>query len=78
MYIVSISLSSVESVKNFVNIVSKYKFPITLHSDNYIINGKSIMGIFSLDLSKPLTLKVEEEVPQNFINEINQFIVSEE
>ena len=78
MYIVAISLSSVESVKKFVNIASKYKFPITLHSDNYIINGKSIMGIFSLDLSKPLTLKVEQEVLQSFIDEISQFIVNEE
>lgn len=75
MYSVCISLSTIELVKKFVNTVSKYDLTINLHSDKYIVNGKSIMGIFSLDLSKPLTLKVEEECPQSFLDDIKPFII---
>ena len=78
MYSATISLSSIETVKKFVNIANSYDFQILLHSDKYIINGKSIMGIFSLDLSKPVTLKVEEDCPEKFKNDIKPFIVQSE
>ena len=53
MYKENILLSDIETVKKFVTFANQYKFPVTLFSDKYIINGKSIMGIFGLDLSKP-------------------------
>ncbi len=74
MYSTTISLSSIETVKKFVNIANKYDFQILLHSDKYIINGKSIMGIFSLDLSKPVRLEVEEECSEEFKKDIQPFI----
>ena len=46
-------LSSINDVKDFVNIVSKYDFDVDLTSGRYVVDAKSIMGIFSLDLSKP-------------------------
>ena len=55
----NIMLDSINSVKSFVNIVSKYDFDIDLTSGRYVVDAKSIMGIFSLDLSKPI--KVERE-----------------
>ena len=78
MYTATISLSSIEIVKKFVNIANNYDFPINLHSDKYIINGKSIMGIFSLDLSKPVELKVEGDCPEEFKKSIEPFLVSKE
>ena len=54
MKTVSISLNSIDKVKAFVNDISKYDFDFDLVSGRYVIDAKSIMGIFSLDLSKPI------------------------
>ena len=51
---VKISLSSIEAVRNFVEIVRKFNEEIDLSSGRYVVDAKSIMGIFSLDLSKPI------------------------
>lgn len=53
-------LNSINDVKDFVNLVSKYEFDIDLSSGRYVVDAKSIMGIFSLDLSK--AIKVEAHV----------------
>ena len=55
-----ISLHSIDGVKDFVNMVSKIDGDVTISSGRYIIDAKSIMGIFSLDLSKTVTLEIEE------------------
>ena len=62
-----INLNSVEKVKNFVNEISRFESDFDLVSGRYVINAKSIMGIFSLDLSQPLNLQIhgsEEELEQ--------------
>lgn len=56
---VYVSLNSIERVRNFVNDINKIEEPATLSNDQYVIDAKSIMGIFCLDLSKPLKLEVE-------------------
>ena len=61
MKTVSISLNSIDKVKAFVNDISKYDFGFDLVSGRYVIDAKSIMGIFSLDLSKPINLNVHAE-----------------
>ena len=61
MKTVSISLNSIDKVKAFVNDISKYVFDFDLVSGRYVIDAKSIMGIFSLDLSKPINLNVHAE-----------------
>ena len=61
MKTVSISLNSIVKVKAFVNDISKYDFDFDLVSGRYVIDAKSIMGIFSLDLSKPINLNVHAE-----------------
>ena len=55
---VTVSLASINDVKSFVNIVSKYDFDVDLISGRYVVDAKSIMGIFSLDLSKPIDVEV--------------------
>ena len=61
MKTVQISLNSIDKVKAFVNDISKYDFDFDLVSGRYVIDAKSIMGIFSLDLSKPIDLYVHAE-----------------
>ena len=61
MKTVSISLNSIDKVKAFVNDISKYEFDFDLVSGRYVIDATSIMGIFSLDLSKPINLNVHAE-----------------
>lgn len=58
MITVKILLNSIESVKDFVNIVSRYESDMDLVSGRYIVDAKSIMGIFSMDLSRPLGLHI--------------------
>ena len=72
---VDIKLSSIEDVRNFVNIVSKYDIDIDLSSGRYIVDAKSIMGIFSLDLSKPLTFVVHDDSAKadELLEEVTKF-----
>jgi phosphotransferase system HPr-like phosphotransfer protein len=57
----NILLGTINDVKEFVNIVTGYDFDADLVSGRYAVDAKSIMGIFSLDLSKPITLNVHSE-----------------
>ena len=61
MKTVQISLNSIDKVKSFVNDISKFDFDFDLVSGRYVIDAKSIMGIFSLDLSKPIDLNVHAD-----------------
>lgn len=61
MKTVKISLNSIDKVKAFVNDVTKYDSDFDLVSGRYVIDAKSIMGIFSLDLSKPIDLNIHAE-----------------
>ena len=54
-----ISLNSIDKVKAFVNEISKFDCDFDLVSGRYVIDAKSIMGIFSLDLSKPIDLNAD-------------------
>lgn len=58
---VMVDLSTLERVKDFVNVVSKFDGDFDLVSGRYVINAKSIMGVFSLDLSKPIELRYNDE-----------------
>ncbi len=61
MKTVKISLNSIDKVKSFVNDISKYSYDFDLVSGRYVIDAKSIMGIFSLDLSRPIDLSIHAE-----------------
>ena len=70
-----IMLKNINDVKAFVNSVAKYDFDVDLLSGRYAVDAKSIMGIFSLDLSKAITMEIHSDDCQNFLNEIKPFIV---
>lgn len=61
MKTVKISLNSIDKVKSFVNVLTKFDTDFDLISGRYVIDAKSIMGIFSLDLSKPIDLHIHAE-----------------
>ena len=61
MKTVHISLNSIDKVKAFVNEITKFDNDFDLVSGRYVIEAKSIMGIFSLDLSKPIELNIHSE-----------------
>ena len=57
----TVLLNSIEKIKDFVNTITRYPYDFDLVSGRYTIDAKSIMGIFSLDLSKPIDLNIHEE-----------------
>lgn len=71
----TIQLTDIEQIRSFNEIARKYPFKIELLADRYKINAKSMMGIFSLDLSHPLTLEVNSDAPADFEKEIQPFLV---
>ncbi len=70
-----ISLQMASQVKTFVNVVQKYPFDIELKSDRYVVDAKSILGIFSLDLSKPITVEIHSNDCQELIEELKPFAI---
>ena len=71
---VEIRLSLAENVKSFVNIVSRFDYEMDLQSGRHVVDAKSILGIFSLDLSKPITLEVYADDCDDLMNDIKPFL----
>ena len=61
MKTVQISLNSIDKVKSFVNAITQFEFDFDLISGRYVIDAKSIMGIFSTDLSKPVNVRIHAQ-----------------
>jgi len=78
MKTVRISLNSIDKVKSFVNDLAKFDVDFDLVSGRYVIDAKSIMGIFSLDLSKPIELAIHTETGLDEIMEVlKPYIIDE-
>ena len=76
MKTVQISLNSIDKVKSFVNEITKYDNDFDLVSGRYVIDAKSIMGIFSLDLSKPIDLNIHaEEAIEEVLSVLKPYII---
>lgn len=78
----TIDISTVNAVKNFVEIACHYNCCATLVSGRFAIDAKSIMGVFSLDVSKPIDIEIEigkngEDDREAFIAAIDEYIVKE-
>ena len=72
-----INLNSVQDIKDFCEKATRADFQIDVTSDRYIIDAKSIMGLFSLDLSKPVTcvLHANEQTANDFMKSVKRLIV---
>ncbi len=76
MTTVKISLNSIDKVKSFVNDITKFDSDFDLVSGRYVIDAKSIMGIFSLDLSKPIDLNIHSTTQlDEIMNIVKPYIV---
>ena len=77
MKTVQISLNSIDKVKSFVNSITKFDYDFDLVSGRYVIDAKSIMGIFSLDLSKPIDLNIHasESDIENILAVLKPYLV---
>ncbi len=75
MKTVKIRLSSIEAVRDFVEVVRKYDAEIDLSSGRYVVDAKSIMGIFSLDLMNPITLTVHNDNCDDIIDSLKNYII---
>ena len=72
---VTILLNTINDVKVFVNMVSKYDFDVDLISGRYAVDAKSIMGIFSLDLLKPIKLTAHSDNTDELFAEIKPYMI---
>lgn len=58
---VQVSLNSIDKVKSFVRTIDEFENDFDLISGRYVIDAKSMLGIFSLDLSKPIELAIHAD-----------------
>ena len=70
---IKISLQMAQDVKEFVKIVQDYPYEIDLKSDKYVVDAKSILGIFSLDLSKPLVVEIHSDNCDDLVEALKKF-----
>ena len=76
MTTVNVVLDTVEKVKGFVNMVTPLEGDIDLGSDRYVVDAKSIMGIFSLDLSKPLKVTIHDAASaERLVPQLKSYII---
>ncbi|MBQ7455323.1 MAG: HPr family phosphocarrier protein [Clostridia bacterium] len=73
MISIPIKLSFAEEVKTFVNIINRYPFDMDLRAGRHVVDAKSILGIFSLDLSRPISLEVYTDDCGELERDIAQF-----
>jgi phosphotransferase system HPr-like phosphotransfer protein len=72
-----IRLSTMTDIKTFVNYCTKFGADIDLIAGRYIVDAKSIMGIISLDLSHPIVMQIQTDDCDEFLADVDSFIVNE-
>lgn len=74
MEAVTISLTQVSQVQQFVNVVSKVPYDVDMVSGRYTINAKSLLGIYSLDLNRPLQVVMYSDDCEDLKKELAKFM----
>ena len=74
---VKIQLSSIQDVRDFVNLMASQTMDIDLTSGRYTVDAKSIMGIFSLDLLSPILLTAHSDDCDKLLADIDRFLIKE-
>ena len=67
-----------DNVKNFVSLVNRYPYDMDLRSGRYVVDAKSILGIFSLDLAKPLTMDIYSDDCDDLLEALTPYLVKDE
>ena len=63
-----------DHVKNFVSLVNRYPYDVDLRAGRHVVDAKSILGIFSLDLSKPVTMEIYSDNCDDLLEELKPFL----
>ena len=71
----TVHLKSIDDVKEFVRIVNDFPYDVDLVSGRYIVDAKSIMGIFSLDLAKPIDVEIHDDESTDLEDRLKPFII---
>ena len=71
----TVRLSNIQDIRDFVNQVIMVDYEVDLAQGRYVIDAKSIMGIFSLDLLSPITLVAHTDYAEDFFEKIARFTV---
>lgn len=71
---IPIKLSYAEEVKTFVNTVNRYPYEVDLRAGRHVVDAKSILGIFSLDLSKPISMEIYADDCDDLLNDVKPFM----
>lgn len=77
MVISKVSLTNIDRVKSFVNCVTKIDTDIDLASGRFVVDAKSILGIFSIDLSQPIELRIhaDEKQADEILRQLSDYLV---
>ena len=73
---VKIKLNGLDDAQEFSRIASQYIYDIDVRSGKYVVNGKSILGLLSLNLTSPLTVDIYSDDVQDFLTRINKFLIN--
>ena len=73
---VTVAFDKITDIKDFVNLALKCRDDVVVKSGNFAVSAKSIMGLFSLDLTKPLRVEFHGNIPYEVEEEIKKFIIS--
>ncbi len=71
---IEIRLSLPEEIKEFVKITSQCPYDVDLLSGRYVVDGKSILGIFSLDLTQPIVVRIYSDECDKFLEEVKPYM----
>lgn len=66
-----------DNVKNFVSVVNRYPYDMDLRSGRYVVDAKSILGIFSIDLSRPIRMDIYSDDCDDLLKELDEYIVKD-
>ena len=75
---INIKLSLAENVKTFVNMVNRYPYDMDLRSGRYVVHPKAILGIFSIDLSRPIRLDIYSDDCDDLIEALDGYLIKDE
>lgn len=73
MKVMSIRLTEINQVREFVELTSKYEFDVDLVSDRYTVDAKSLLGIYSLNLSNPLQVVIYGDNTEDFEKALEKY-----
>lgn len=66
-----------DNVKNFVSLVNRYPYDVDLRSGRYVVDAKSIMGVFSIDLSRPIRVDIYSDDCDDLLEALEDYLVKE-